>query len=79
MPRPNLSNERRLELVPIVARTFAELGYRRTTTAALAERCKVRENILYRLWPDKRAMFVASLDYVYQLSEETWAQLLAQS
>ncbi len=77
MPPPNLSPARRVEFVPILARAFAELGYRRTTTAELAARCGVRENILYRLWPDKRAMFVAALDYVYQLSEETWDELLA--
>jgi AcrR family transcriptional regulator len=79
MPRPNQTPQRRLELIPVVARTFADLGYRRTTTAELAGRCEVRENILYRLWPDKRAMFVAALDYVYQLSERTWDELLAQA
>ena len=79
MSRPNQSPERRLELVPVLASTFADFGYRRTTTAELAERCGVRENILYRLWPDKPAMFVAALDYVYQLSEETWDELLARA
>ena len=57
MARPNLSDARRRELIGTVATTFAELGYRRTTTANLAERCGVQEAILYRLWPDKRAMF----------------------
>jgi AcrR family transcriptional regulator len=79
MSRPNQRAERRLELVPVLARTFADLGYRRTTTAELAERCGVRENILYRLWPDKRAMFVAALDHVYELSEETWSELLSRA
>jgi AcrR family transcriptional regulator len=37
----------------------------------------VQENILYRLWPDKRAMFVAAIDYVYDLSTEKWEALLA--
>lgn len=77
MPRPNQRHERRLEFLPLLARTFAELGYRRTTTAELAARCGVRENILYRLWPDKRAMFVAAIDFVYELSEATWEELLA--
>lgn len=79
MSRPNQSSGRRLELVPVLARTFAELGYRRTTTAELGQRCGVRENILYRLWTDKRAMFIAALDYVYELSAETWDELLAQA
>lgn len=61
----------------MVARAFTELGYRRATTAQLAQRCGVRENILYRLWPDKKAMFIAAIDYVYELSERTWLKLLA--
>ena len=79
MPRPDRSDERRRELVPVLARTFAELGYRRTTTAELGKRCGVRENVLYRLWPDKRAMFVAALDHVYERSEAIWKRLLAQT
>ena len=78
MPRPSHADERRRQLLPIVASTFAELGYRRTTTAELAKRCKVRENILYRLWRDKKAMFVASIEFVYALSAETWRRLLAE-
>jgi AcrR family transcriptional regulator len=59
-----------------VACTFAELGYRRTTTAELAKRCGVQENILYRLWPDKKAMFIASIAYVFELSSEIWEGLV---
>ncbi len=76
MPRPNRLPEQRRELVPVLAQTFADLGYRRTTTAALAGACGVRENILYRLWPDKRRMFVAALDHVYEESERVWSGLL---
>ncbi len=76
MPRPDQTSEKREQLVPIVARAFAELGYRRTTTAELARRCEVRENILYRLWPDKKAMFVAAIEYVYQVSTQLWQKLL---
>ena len=79
MPRPNQSDERRREYLPVIARTFAELGYRRATTAELAERCSVRENILYRLWPDKKAMFIAAIAYVYDLSVQVWTKLLTES
>lgn len=79
MPRPDMSAERRRELAPALARTFADLGYRRTTTSALSKSCVVQENILYRLWPDKRSMFIAALDFVYQLSEQTWLQLVADA
>jgi AcrR family transcriptional regulator len=76
--RPNQSEARRTELLPVVAAVFAELGYRRTTTAALAQRCAVQETILYRLWPDKRAMFLAAIDYVVHTAEAIWASRAAQ-
>ena len=79
MARPNQSAEKRDELLPIVARTFAEHGYRRTTTAELARQCGVRENVLYRLWPDKKTMFIAAIEYVYELSAATWEKLLDDS
>jgi len=66
MPRPSQIDERRRELLPVVAKAFAELGYRRATTAALAERCDVHEAILYRLWDDKRAMFLAAIAFLYE-------------
>jgi AcrR family transcriptional regulator len=78
MARPNHSAQRRRELTPIVAKTFAEFGFRRTTTAELAGRCGVRENVLYRLWPDKKAMFIAAIAYVYELSATIWGKLLAE-
>ncbi len=77
MARPNLSNERRAELIGKVAAAFAELGYRRTTTAELARRCGVQEPILYRLWPDKRAMFIASLEFVATHSQRIWTEAMA--
>ena len=61
MSRPSQTDEQRKKLLPIVCQTFSELGYRRTTTAELAAKCQVRENILYRLWPDKKAMFLRRL------------------
>src|SRR5712671_3952032 len=79
MARPSQSAAKKKELLPVIAAAFAELGYRRTTTADLARRCGVRENVLYRLWPDKKAMFVAAIDYVFDLSAETWRGLLKQS
>ncbi len=78
MPRPSQTDKKRKNLLPIVARAFAELGYRRATTAELAKRCKVRENILYRLWPNKKAMFVASIDYVYEQAANTWREMLSE-
>jgi AcrR family transcriptional regulator len=79
MPRPDRSVDRRRELAPVLARAFAELGYRRATTAQLASRCGVQEKALYRLWPDKRAMFLAALDQVFAESEAVWARLSTEA
>ncbi|MBZ5590296.1 MAG: TetR/AcrR family transcriptional regulator [Acidobacteriia bacterium] len=77
MPRPDRTEERRDELLPVVAEAFARLGYRRATTATLAARCGVRENVLYRLWPDKKAMFLASIRHVYDRAERIWEERAA--
>lgn len=76
MPRPNRSKEQTREFIPIIARAFVELGYRRATTAELARRCGVQENILYRLWSDKKGMFIASIEYIYDMSTGIWEKLL---
>lgn len=78
MGRPNRSAERRRELLPVVAGAFADLGYRRTTTAELAQRCGVQETVLYRLWPDKRAMFTAAIEFVAEHSKVMWQRELEQ-
>jgi len=77
MARPNRSEERKTELIPVLAKAFADLGYRSATTAALAEACGLRENQLYRLWPSKKAMFLSTLDYLYELETRWWAEQLA--
>jgi len=79
MPRPNRSAERREELLPILAEAFAQVGYRKATTAELARRCGVQETILYRLWDDKKAMFLAAIDHVFERSLSVWDALLVGS
>ena len=77
MPRPSQIDEQRKKLLPIICRVFSEQGYRRTTTAELARRCEVRVNILYRLWPDKKAMFLATINDIFQHRAEKWGEILA--
>ncbi|MFI4859805.1 MAG: TetR/AcrR family transcriptional regulator [Phycisphaerales bacterium JB063] len=79
MARPNRSKEKRAELLPIVATAFSELGYRKATTKALAARCGVQENILYRLWADKKAMFVASIDYLFDATMQHWQAIIDEA
>ena len=78
MPRPSQIDAQRKRLLPIVCQVFSELGYQRTTTAELARRCRVRENILYRLWRDKKAMFLAAIDDIFQSRVERWEEILAE-
>jgi AcrR family transcriptional regulator len=33
--------------------------------------------VLYRLWPDKKAMFIAAIEHVYDASRAAWEDLLA--
>jgi AcrR family transcriptional regulator len=75
VPKPKGHRDR---LLPVVAAAFAELGYRRATTAELARRCGVRENVLYRVWPTKKDMFLASIEYVSESSLAIWHRLLAR-
>lgn len=75
--RPNQSEQRKRKLRPIVAKAFVDLGYRRATTAELAQRCSVRENVLFRLWPDKKAMFLDAISHVFRVSAERWEQIAA--
>ncbi len=77
MARPNRSAERQQDAISTLAATFAELGYRRTTTAVLAKRCGLTEVALYRLWPDKQAMFVAAIEFVGQHTERVWDEVAA--
>jgi AcrR family transcriptional regulator len=76
VPNPKGHRDR---LLPVVAAAFAELGYRRATTAELARRCRVRENVLYRVWPTKKDMFLASIEYVSESSLAVWHELLAKA
>lgn len=77
MPRINQTAEQAKKLLPIICEVFCERGYRRTTTAELAQRCEVRENILYRLWPDKKAMFLAAIDDLFRTRADRWHALVA--
>ncbi|MFJ8047723.1 TetR/AcrR family transcriptional regulator [Streptomyces luteogriseus] len=54
--------ERRENVVRAAIAEFAIAGYRGTTTAAIAERVGVTQPYLFRLFPDKKAIFVAALE-----------------
>ncbi|MEE9404145.1 MAG: TetR/AcrR family transcriptional regulator [Algisphaera sp.] len=78
MPRPNRSDERRVELTPVLAEAFAQLGYAGATTAKLAAHCELAENQLYRLWSSKKAMFLAVIDHLYEQQARWWKEQLEE-
>ena len=67
------------ELVPLLTSAFAKWGYRKATTARLAEHCGVQEAELYRVWPSKLEMFLAVIDHVYVQTQADWSQLNASA
>lgn len=76
--RPSRAEERRETMLPRITEVFGELGYRRATTAALAERCGLQETQLYRLWPSKKAMFLATIEHLFDLEVAGWNRVLDQ-
>lgn len=69
------SLNKREQFLPIISRCFAESGFRGTTTAKLAAACQVRENVLYRIWPSKKAMFLDCIEHIYEVTMELWKSL----
>ncbi|MDT7842100.1 TetR/AcrR family transcriptional regulator [Streptomyces justiciae] len=55
------TQERREDVIRAAIVEFARTGYRGTSTAAIAERGGVTQPYLFRLFPDKKAIFVAAL------------------
>ena len=73
IPRDN--EEKRTYFLPLIARYFSDHGYDGATTAGIAEVCDVRQNVLYRIWPDKEAMFVAVIDYILHFTIQFWDEV----
>ncbi|MFC8141808.1 TetR/AcrR family transcriptional regulator [Streptomyces paradoxus] len=53
--------ERRESVIRAAIAEFAIAGYHGTTTAAIANRVGVTQPYLFRLFPDKKAIFIAAL------------------
>lgn len=57
----NSALERRESVIRAAVGEFARTGYHGTSTAAIAKRVGVTQPYLFRLFPDKKAIFVAAL------------------
>lgn len=79
MPAPGTStksDERRRVLTAAAIDCFAQKGFYGTTTHELAASAGVSQPYLYRLYPNKEALFAAAVDHVSVVMTET---LLAHS
>lgn len=61
--------------LPKISQCFATNGFRGTTTAKIAKACDVRENVLYRIWPSKKEMFLDCIEHIYELTMTLWQEL----
>ena len=77
MPRSTVrmsAEERRLSVVRAAIAAFARGGYEGTTTAAIAERVGVSQPYLFRLFRDKRAIFLAAARHGTDLIRQRFAE-----
>jgi len=70
------SDQRRRAVVAAAIDCFAQKGFYGTTTHEIADRVGISQPYLYRLYPNKEALFTAAVDQVSVVMTET---LLAHS
>lgn len=75
MSIPRLNEEKRTYFLPLIAQYFSDHGYDGATTAGIADACGVRQNVLYRIWADKEAMFVAVIEYIHSYTIDFWESI----
>jgi AcrR family transcriptional regulator len=65
------SDERRRAIMAAAIDCFAQKGFYGTTTHEIAERVGISQPYLYRLYPNKQALFAAVVDHVSGVMTET--------
>ncbi|MFF3976458.1 TetR/AcrR family transcriptional regulator [Streptomyces sp. NPDC055808] len=74
MPAPGTStksDERRQTIMAAAVDCFARKGFYGTTTHEIAQRAGISQPYLYRLYPNKEALFAAAVDHVSVVMTET--------
>ncbi|NUU20047.1 MAG: TetR/AcrR family transcriptional regulator [Streptomycetaceae bacterium] len=66
------ADERRSAVVRAAVAEFALGGYHGTSTAAIAKRVGVSQPYLFRLYADKQALFLATVEYAFHRVSETF-------
>jgi AcrR family transcriptional regulator len=78
MAVPRLNEDKRAHFLPVIAQYFSDHGYDGSTTAGIAKACSVRQNVLYRIWADKEAMFVAVIEFMHAYTIDFWENIAQQ-
>src|ERR1700685_4701238 len=65
------SDERRQAVVAAAIDCFAQKGFYGTTTHEIADWVAISQPYLYRLYPNKQALFAAAVDHVSVVMTET--------
>lgn len=74
MPAPGTStksDERRRTIMAAAVDCFAQRGFYGTTTHEIAQWASISQPYLYRLYPNKEALFAAAVDHVSVVMTET--------
>ncbi|MET7615961.1 TetR/AcrR family transcriptional regulator [Streptomyces sp. NPDC005408] len=72
------ADARRGEVLATAARVFAPRGYYGTSTTEVAKGAGISQSYLYRLFPDKEALFVAVVEECGRLIRERLAEAVVQ-
>ncbi|MEU5213688.1 TetR/AcrR family transcriptional regulator [Streptomyces sp. NPDC020742] len=72
--RLSTADARRSEVLATAARVFAARGYYGTSTTEVAKGAGISQSYLYRLFPDKEALFVAVVEDCSRLIRERLAE-----
>ncbi|WP_103887106.1 TetR/AcrR family transcriptional regulator [Actinacidiphila yanglinensis] len=68
------AEERRISVVHAAMSEFAQGGYKGTSTEAIARRVGVSQPYLFRLFPNKQAMFIAAAEYCLAATREVFSK-----
>ena len=67
------AEDRRESVIRAAMSEFAHGGYKGTSTEAIAKRVGVSQPYLFRLFPNKQAMFVAAAEHCMETTRQTFA------
>ncbi|HEY7547051.1 MAG TPA: TetR/AcrR family transcriptional regulator [Blastocatellia bacterium] len=71
--------DRRRQIVDISAELFSQKGFNGTTTKEIADRAGVSEAIIFRHFPNKRALYSAIIDYKTRQNSERVQERLEEA